>query len=219
VNVRKVIQAVGRGAHGILTIGLEKDYPFARFSMYRAIETLCQGLKFEGPVLSISHSQHLLPVMGVTGFELEEANFPEVNILKLPHPDGKFGLVVSDQVFEHIQGLPSVAFGETLRVTKVGGWVLHTTCFLTPYHGPGDYWRFSPEGLHQLALICRAAEAYAGGSGHPAHILASFLGWQWSPVPKAEWHPIRWLAKMNRPSYASVVWVLARKGSDGPDLS
>jgi SAM-dependent methyltransferase len=215
MSARQALRAAGRFAHKILTAGIEKDYPFARFGIYQQIEKHCQDVKFEGPVLSISHSQHLLPIMGANGLEIEEANYPEANILDLPHRDEKFGLVVSDQVFEHIQGLPSVAFAESLRVTRGGGWVLHATCFLTPYHGPGDYWRYSPEGLRELALTSGASEAYADGWGHPAHILISLMGWQWLPVPKSKWHPLRWLVEMNRPSYASVVWVLARKSFVG----
>jgi SAM-dependent methyltransferase len=198
----------------MLTAGCDKDYPFARFGMYHGIEDLCRERTFEGPALSISHSRHLLGIMGAESLEVADANFPEANILKLPFETDKFGVVVSDQVFEHIQGLPSVAFKESLRVAKPGGWVLHTTCFIMPQHGEGDYWRFTPMGLQELAFACDAAEACAGGWGHPTQMIFWLLGWQWLPVPKNKWHPLRWLAGLNRPSYASVVWVLARKARE-----
>lgn len=41
-----------------------------------------------------------------------------------PHPDGAFDIVISDQVFEHLPDLSSVA-AETARVTKPGGRGLH----------------------------------------------------------------------------------------------
>ena len=115
---RRVIEVAGSFVYRVLTAGAAKDYPFSRFGMYNCIEQLCRGRSFEGPALCISHSRHLLPIMGALGLEVEEANFPKVNILKLPYADEQFGLVASDQVFEHIQGLPSIAFAETLRVTK-----------------------------------------------------------------------------------------------------
>lgn len=209
--MRALLNTAGLWLYKLMTLGAGQDYPFSRFGMYRGIEALARGRAFDGPVLSISHSQHLLPILGVREAAVTEANYPDANILSLPHQDGTFGLVVSDQVFEHIKGLPSAAFRETLRVTRPGGWVLHTTCFQIPYHGPGDYWRFSPEGLTELALTSGASEAHAGGCGHPAELIMNVLGWRRLPVPKAAWHPLRWLAGLNRPSYASMVWVLARK--------
>ncbi|MDX2152296.1 MAG: class I SAM-dependent methyltransferase [Bryobacteraceae bacterium] len=179
--------------------------------MYRAIEAFGQKHRFEGPVLSISHSRHLLPLLKVENAVVTDANYPEINILNLPFPDESFNLVVSDQVFEHIKGLPSDAFRETMRVLKPGGWALHTTCFLTPYHGPGDYWRFSPEGLRELALNSGGGEVYAGGHGHPLELIVNVLDWRRLHVPAASWHPLQKLAAMNRDSYHTNVWVLVRK--------
>jgi hypothetical protein len=100
---------------------------------------------------------------------------------------------------------------ESLRVLRPGGWVLHTTCFCTAYHGPGDYWRFTAEGLRSLALRCGAVEAVSGTEGHPVELLVNLLGWTRLGVPTARWHPLRWLADCNHPSYGMTVWVLARK--------
>jgi SAM-dependent methyltransferase len=44
--------------------------------------------------------------------------------LRLPYPDDTFDLVVSDQVFEHVQDQVRV-FGELFRVTRPGGHALH----------------------------------------------------------------------------------------------
>ena len=211
MKLRNTIEKIGSVLYGVATAGLEKEHTFSRFGMYQGIGTAAADKKFTGPALSISHSRHLLTVLGAPDLDVTEANFPEVNILNLPFGDNVFGLVVSDQVFEHIQGLPSAAFKETLRVTRPGGWVLHTTCFMTPYHGPGDYWRYSAEGLRELAIICGASEVIARASGHMLAPLVNLLGWTRRGVPKAKWHPLRWLAGMHHPSYATLVWVLARK--------
>lgn len=131
--------------------------------------------------------------------------------MSLPYADCSFDLVVSDQVFEHIHGLPHIAMSESLRVLRPGGWVLHTTCFFTPYHGPGDYWRWTAEGLGELARLSGSSEAISGGAGHPADALYGLFGWRWLGVPKARWHPLNWLARLDRPSYWNTCWVLAQK--------
>jgi hypothetical protein len=211
MNSRSVIKRIGLGVYHFLSLGMRTEYPFSRFGLYHSIQEASRELKLQGPILSISHSRHLLPIIGVSEIDVTDANFPEVNILNLPHPDGTFNLVISDQVFEHIQGLPSDAMRETLRVTKSGGWVLHTTCFRTPYHGPGDYWRYTPEGLGELAAICGADKVISSGAGSLFDAVFGLLGWSRLLVPSASWHPLNKLASLYRPSYASLVWVLARK--------
>jgi SAM-dependent methyltransferase len=213
MNTRTLLQSAGTALYHLTTLGVPKlaHHSFSRFSMYRGITEACRGVKFEGPALSISHSRHLLPFMGAAITEISDANYPEVNILNLPYADDSFGLVVSDQVFEHIHGLPSVAMKETLRVTRPGGWVLHTTCFRTPYHGPGDFWRYTPEGLGELARMCGADEVVARGAGSLFDPLFNVLGWSRFEVPALKWHPWHQMAATYRDSYASLVWVLARK--------
>ena len=212
MDVRKALRFLGYALHRTGTFGLSCEHTFSRFGMYLGIERLCRNRVFDGPAFSVSHSRHLLSFMSLRrGIEVTDADYPQVNLLNLPYGDNTFGVVVSDQVFEYIKGSPIQAFAESLRVLKPGGWVLHTTCFLTPYHGPGDYWRFSPEGLEELAKMSGASEAHAGGHGHPGEFIINLLGWRWLPVPQASWHPFRKLASLNRVSYQTTVWVLARK--------
>lgn len=213
MSLRSLLRGLGTGLYHLSTLGMEKEHSFSRHGMYQSIRRALASnhLQLGGPVLSISHSTHLLPILEASATEVTEANFPEVNILNLPHADNRFDLLVSDQVFEHIQGLPSDAMAESLRVLKPGGWMLHTTCFFTPYHGPGDYWRWTAEGLAELARHCGASQVISGGAGHPAEMIYGLLGWRWFAVPKARWHPLRWLASLDRPSYWNTVWVLARK--------
>ncbi len=209
--MRRICEFFGRALFKVLSLGLRAEFPFSRFGMYHGIREHARDLQFEGPCLSISHSRHLTKVLGAPDMDFTDADYPAVNILRLPYADGSFGLVVSDQVFEHIEGLPSVAMTETLRVLKPGGWLLHTTCFHTPYHGPGDYWRFTAEGLGELAKLCGAVRIFSGGAGHPVFAATNLLGWSRLLVPKAGWHPLNWLAGLCRPSYATMVWVLAQK--------
>lgn len=211
MSLRRVIETFGRMFYRILTPGMETEYTFSRFAMYRSIKQTTARMDFAGPALSISHSRHLLDIMGAPVTEISDANYPEANILRLPFADNTFGVVVSDQVYEHIDGLPSAAMQECLRVLKPGGWVLHTTCFFTAYHGPGDFWRFTPEGLEKLARLCGAQEAIARGCGHPVEFVGNLLGWTRLGVPKASWHPLRWFASLSRFQQSTTVWVLAQK--------
>ena len=178
--------------------------------MYKRLEEVSQRLPRHGDVLTISHSEHLCRVLSINPDKLVSCNFPEFNILNLPFEDSSFDFVLTDQVFEHIEGNPQNAVDETLRVLKPGGYVLHTTCMMTGIHGPGDYWRFTPEGL---AYLCRNAAQIieVGGSRHPLVPLFTFLGFTWISVPDAKWHPMHYFATLRRDSYPFVVWVLAQK--------
>jgi hypothetical protein len=63
-----------------------------------------------------------------------------------------------------------------------------------------------------MRLHARYAEVIAAdGWGNVLIPLLGGLGLLSAPVPKASWHPFNKLARLNRPSYAWVVWIIARK--------
>jgi SAM-dependent methyltransferase len=66
---------------------------------------------------------------------------------RLPYADGTFDLVVSGQVFEHVQN-PEQAFAEIARVLKPGGASLH--------HFPSRYYPIEPHTFVPLATLIRA---------------------------------------------------------------
>ena len=185
-------------------------YSFSRYAMYKKLEVVGVSLPNQGSVLSVSDSGHLCEVLGVKPTQFTEASYPDQNILALPFPDESFDFVFSDQVLEHVEGNPQQAVDECLRVVKKGGHVVHTTCMMAAIHGPGDFWRFTPEGL---ALLHRgAAEVVnAGGWGHPFIPFLTFFGFVWLPIPESRWHPLNFFATRDRSSYPHVVWVVARK--------
>lgn len=186
--------------------------------MYKALEAEPRAHIARGPVLSVSHSVSLVERLGEPGLEIVEANYPTHKINQLGFPDNTFEAVVSDQVLEHIECSPTDAVREVLRVLKPGGLAIHTTCFMTPYHGSGrqddiengDFWRFTPSGLARLHADYSEIIT-ADGWGNTLMPLLGGLGLVRMPVPEASWHPFNKLARMNRASYAFVVWVVARK--------
>ncbi len=73
------------------------------------------------------------------------------DITDCPHiPDNTYDFVFSVDVFEHINK-PWLAGKEITRILKPGGLTVHSTLFAWRYHPcPGDYFRYTPEGLAGL---------------------------------------------------------------------
>lgn len=73
------------------------------------------------------------------------------DITDCPHiPDESFDFIFSLDVFEHISK-PWLAGQEITRLLRPGGVTFHSTLFSWRYHPcPGDYFRYTPEGLQML---------------------------------------------------------------------
>jgi SAM-dependent methyltransferase len=56
------------------------------------------------------------------------------SLLALNFADESFDFVMCDQVLEHVEGDPQLAFDETWRVLRPGGIAIHTTVFNYSYH-------------------------------------------------------------------------------------
>jgi SAM-dependent methyltransferase len=67
----------------------------------------------------------------------------------LPFPDGRFDIIFSDHVFEHVSDPAHVA-AELARVTKPGGWICARTPNKWSYAGIGT--RLIPNRLHARVL-------------------------------------------------------------------
>ncbi|MCG3195819.1 MAG: class I SAM-dependent methyltransferase [Candidatus Omnitrophica bacterium] len=79
---------------------------------------------------------------------------PEVDVIgdacSLPFRDSSFGLVWCEAALEHVPD-PVATVREIHRVLKPGGWVYVEIPFLQGFHSdPGDYQRFTLEGLKRL---------------------------------------------------------------------
>lgn len=185
-----------------------------RYAMYRALENICADEKRGAgkKILVISHSANLPSILGIENADMIEANFPEHNITDLnSFPDAAFDFILSDQVLEHIEGNPQLAFDESLRVLKPSGIAVHTTCFINPVHGsPSDFWRFTPEALRYLARGFSEIIT-ADGWGNRAVWVVDALGMRFDPVPHAKWHPLHRIATRNDKLWPVVTWIVAKK--------
>ena len=179
-------------------MGLRRGPGVSRYYMYRRLSGVLNGLPPGGRALSISHSRRLCDLLGPGTVEVVEANYPDFDIPSLPFAADEFDYVVSDQVLQHIKGNPLAAIEETRRVLKPGGWAVHTTCCVSRVsRDPGDFWRFTPEGL---AFLCRDFSRIieVGGWGNPCFWGLDLLGMRYDPVPESRWHPLHWIATLNR---------------------
>lgn len=198
-----------KGIYALSTLGLATGYHMVRYRMYERIGEVMNEQDAVGRrVLSISQSEQLCRLIGQPDLEISEANYPEHNILDLrAFADDSFDYVVSDQVFEHIEGSPQQAMDECKRVLRPGGIAIHTTCFFNEVHAaPSDFWRFTPQGLKHL---CESWSEIIVAEGWGNRL--AFQGLRYIKVPHAKWHPIHRIAVSNDPVMPISVWIIARK--------
>lgn len=211
--IKKTIKSCVR----LCLVGWPRDeFTLTRYYMYRRLREIGRRLCVGGRGLAISGSANLFSIMLMNLTEVVEANYPHSNILALDFPDAGFDVVVTDQVLEHVEGAPQAAIDETLRVLRPGGLLVHTTCLINPIHCcPGDYWRFTPDGLR---LLCQnqAEVIEAAGWGNLWVWAFVMLGLRFEPVPRSRWHPLHWAASTNHPNWPIATWVVAKKRQQFP---
>jgi len=86
--------------------------------------------------------------------DLQVHNRPDVcaDLHRLPFGDAVFDAVVSIAVLEHCRR-PWLVMRELWRVLRPAGHVLLSLPFMQPAHAnPADYFRFTAEGMRELAL-------------------------------------------------------------------
>ena len=190
-----------------------RRWQITRLCMYRTLSDRLAAL--DGPEQScmcISSSQTLARIAGLRQAKLEVANYPDVNLIDLPYPDGRFDFLVSDQVLEHVEGDPFRAVAESLRVLRPGGQAIHTTCFVNEVHGsPNDFWRFTPQALELLGTSAGGEVVLSGGWGNRAALTLIGLGFRMVPIPEDPANPLYQLAMRNEPDFPIVTWVILRK--------
>lgn len=95
--------------------------------------------------------------------------------LNLPFGGDSFETIVCTQVLEHVEK-PWLVVKEIHRVLKSGGICFLTAPFMEPYHPyPGDYFRYSVDGIKSLFRNEGFQIIECGSYGPPFTLFAKFL--------------------------------------------
>ncbi len=97
------------------------------------------------------------------------------DILNLPFPDESFDTVICTQVLEHTKN-PWLAAQQMHRILKPGGICVTTAPFFCPYHkDPGDYFRYTKDGLAEIFSSNGFKILENDGYGKMFSVLAAFV--------------------------------------------
>jgi SAM-dependent methyltransferase len=125
-------------------------------------------------------------------------------------PTPQWDFVVAEQVMEHVR-YPYRGMSTIRRLLRPGGWALITTPFLIQVHeGPGDYTRWTSDGLRYFMEECgfRPPSIKSGQWGNLASVVTDLerceRGEGWTHYIEGR-HSTE-----NHPKYPSHVWALAQ---------
>jgi len=183
--------------------------------MYKRISACLKDYGFsplKGKILGISGLDNIKSLIDLREAFLTRADFPGIDMQRLPYPENNFDVVISDQVIEHLED-PKKAIQESLRVLKPSGIMIHTTCFINYLHpAPKDFYRFSCDALMYL---CRGSAKIiqCEGWGNRLAILVCFLSnrLRFKQIPETKWNILNFLAVYKEEKYPIVTWVIAIK--------
>lgn len=171
-----------------------------RVEMNRAVDKQLSALPVSTlSALEVSGTDH-----GGRGWaEYSSVQYPDFDICEdVPSDATTYDVVIAEQVLEHVQD-PARAMDSLARLTTPGGTVVVTTPFLVRLHfEPGDYWRFTPDGLRLLAERTGLEVIEVGQWGNRDCIVANFDEWQFYPQGGS---------LENESHLPAVVWLVARR--------
>jgi len=152
-------------------------------------------------------SLHVAEISGALWTEMPWASrtqldFPAFDLCNPPAElPGPFDLVICEQVLEHVPD-PLTAVRTLRRMCKPDGCVYVSTPFLVRLHQwPGDYWRFTPDGMAILLRSQGLEPLWVRSWGNRSVAAANFDHW----VPRLPGGSLR-----NEPNLPVVIWALAR---------
>jgi SAM-dependent methyltransferase len=181
-------------------------------SVQNALRTLIAGLGAGDEGLNIGAGFTRLSPQ-IRNMELDAGAGIDIvgSVEDIPSEDNRFALIITQEVLEHVEN-PFRAVQEIARVLKPGGKAYVQLPFMIGYHPcPKDYWRFTHEGIVQLAeqsgLRCIETGVSVGSATGFYRILVEFLAILFSlPVKQSYrgfkaifsllFYPVKWLDRL-----------------------
>ena len=135
--------------------------------------------------------------------EYQTLEYPAFDLCAPPVPLPASGdVIICEQVLEHVTD-PLRAVQTLYDLCLPGGHVVVSTPFLVRVHpNPGDYWRFTEDGLCILLRKVGFDVVESGSWGNAPAVRANFVSW-------ALYRP--WRSLRNNPSLPVSVWAFARR--------
>ncbi len=150
----------------------------------------------------------------------EVLDFPDFDLCDRKPVSRKYDVVICEQVLEHVVD-PMSAVAKLADMLRPDGLLVVSTPFLVRLHYcPGDYWRFTPDGMRLLLEAADLTVERIGRWGNRACISRDLRSRSWTGRPidfsrMRPWRPLR-----NEAETPSVVWAFARRHREyGPDLA
>lgn len=140
------------------------------------------------------------------GHKYKSVFYPHFDITDISLFEDKYDVIVAEQVWEHVH-LPYTAIKNAYRMLNPGGMLLITTPFLIQVHNfPGDYTRWTKEGLKYLFVEggFQLNKIKTDSWGNKDCIMDGFYS-PWS-VFNSQIHSL-----INQPDFPIVVWGMAIK--------
>ena len=132
--------------------------------------------------------------------------FPDVDLCAEAPPPLLADVVICEQVLEHLPD-PVQAARNLFRMLTPGGYAVVSVPFLVKIHKePGDYWRFSADGLRVLLERCGFEVLDTGDWGNRLCLVANL--WRWCPY-------VPGMPLWRSPSVPILVWAFARRPAEG----
>lgn len=135
----------------------------------------------------------------------ERLVYPGFDLTDPPANADRYDVVLCEQVLEHVTD-PWKATQTLFDLCRPGGYVVVSTPFLVKVHeAPGDYWRFTVDGLRILLTSAGLEVVRVESWGNRAAVRASL--WRWSA--QRPWRSLR-----NVDTVPVVVWAFARRPAE-----
>jgi len=186
-HVKRLLPPVRRGGGQWIRAVMNNDL---RIEMERLSPARCDAVEIAGANWSqLGWRQHTV------------LDFPDFDLCAPPEDLRQYDVVICEQVLEHVVD-PLTAVDTLRRMCRPGGCVFVGTPFLVRLHDhPGDYWRFTPDGMRILLRARGLEPVWIRSWGNRKAIAASFDHW-------TEHRP--WKSLRNEEKLPAVVWAMAR---------